>query len=72
MELETVFYILAIVYMIIMLLISFALLSAVIVIKTKINRAHQVIDQKVGQYRALTTKATVALYTIKYFMNSRR
>lgn len=72
MELETAFYTLAIIYMVVMLIICLVLLSAVIVIKTKINHAHQAIDDKVDQVRAITSKATIALYTVKNFMNFRR
>lgn len=48
MELESVFYILAIVYMSIMLIITVAALIALLVIKKKIDAIHMRIEEKLA------------------------
>jgi hypothetical protein len=48
MDLQDTFYVLAIVYMSLMLLITIALAIAVFIIKKKINDIHQKIDAKLA------------------------
>jgi len=51
MELETLFYVTAIVYMSLMLVLFIALLATVLVVKARINRFYRMLDSKVGQVK---------------------
>jgi hypothetical protein len=71
MELETTFYIMAIVYMSLMFILFIALLIAVFVIKAKIDRLHAMVEERVDQAKSIATKATVGWKTLKYFIKSK-
>jgi hypothetical protein len=58
MDLQTTFYIVAIVYMAIMLIILLALLVAVLVIRAKITALENTIKTKLGKVTDIATKAT--------------
>lgn len=68
MELETAFYIAALVYMGIMFILFIALLIAVFVIKAKINRLHAMVDEKVELAKTTITKASAGFSALKYFL----
>jgi len=65
--LQTAFYIVGLVFMGINLILIVALLSAVLVIKAKINRVHEAIDAKVDQAKDLANKAGLVFRFLKYF-----
>jgi hypothetical protein len=67
-DLQTTFYIVGIVYMAIMLLLLVAILAAVLVIKTKINHVHQMIDEKVDAVKNVTTKLATVFGTARHFV----
>jgi hypothetical protein len=58
MDLQTAFYIIGIIFMGVMLLLVVGILVVVLVIKTKINHVHRVINEKIGAVRDVTDKAT--------------
>jgi len=57
MELQTAFYIIGIIYMGLMLVLFIALVTAVLVIKAKINHIHRMIDEKVQVVSGLADAA---------------
>jgi len=66
--LQTAFYIVALVYMGLMFVLFIALLVAVLVIKKKITAAHQLIEDKVGQVRAVKDKVNLVYRTMRHFV----
>ena len=68
MELETLFYITAIVYMSLMLVLFVALFAAVLVVKARINRLHRMLDSKIGQAKSIAGKATIGVNALRYFV----
>jgi hypothetical protein len=72
MELQTAFYIMSIVFMSVMLILIAVLVAAVLVIKAKVNKVHDTIEAKVNQAKALTSKFSIALNTIKFFVRMRK
>lgn len=68
MNLETVFYVVALIYMGLMFVLFIALLSAVMVIKAKINRLHTVVDDKVELAKSTVTKAVAGFSALRYFL----
>lgn len=67
-DLETAFYIVALVYMGLMFILFIALLVAVMVIKSKIDAAHRRIEEKIDQAKSFAHKANLAAKTIRYFV----
>ena len=57
MTLETAFYIIGIVTMSLMLILMIALVTAVLVIKSKINHLHRMVEEKVATVSAVATTA---------------
>lgn len=68
MDLQTTFYIVAIVFMGVMLLLLIGLLVAVLAIKAKLNQFHRIIDEKVTTVRNLVTKLSIFLNTFRHFV----
>lgn len=66
--LETAFYIAALIYMGLMLVLFIALLAAVVVIKKKVNALHHIVDEKVSRVKAATDKVAVAMAVVKHFV----
>lgn len=66
--LEMAFYIVALIYMGIMLILFIALLTAVLVIKKKVEHLHHVVEEKVEQVRAATDKVATVVATVKHFV----
>ena len=56
MDLQSSFYIIGIIFMIIMFILIVGILTAVLVIKNKINHMQIVISQKVDKMRNITDK----------------
>lgn len=68
MELETAFYIVALVYMGLMFVMFIALLAAVLVIKAKIDRLHAVVDEKVELAKSVVTKTAAGFGALSHFL----
>lgn len=68
MELETAFYIIAIVFMSLMLILIAALLVVVLVIRAKINRFQNMLEDRVDQAKSAAGKAAIGLKTLRYFI----
>lgn len=68
MTLQNAYYIIAIIFMTLMLVLIFTLLAAVLVIKAKINKVHDAIDGKIGQVKSVAEKTIVGLKALGYFM----
>ena len=68
MELETAFYIIGIVFMGLMIILIMALLAAVLVIKAKINKVHDMVDERVSQVKSVTNKLAMGFGMIKQFV----
>ena len=66
--LETAFYIVGIVFMGVMLILVFALLTAVLVIKAKINHLHKMVNEKVDNVKDVAAKLTTILGTVRHFV----
>lgn len=64
MELETVFYIIAIVFMVLMFILILLLVTAALIIRAKINK----LQDKAGQAKSMAMKAMVGLNTLRYFI----
>lgn len=67
MDLQTTFYILGIIFMAVMLILVFAILIAVLVIKAKVNKVHRMIDEKVNTVKNVAEKLSMALSAFKHF-----
>ncbi len=72
MELQTAFYIIGIVFMTLMTVVIVAILAAILVIKAKINRLHDVVDERVTHAKSIANKATSLLKLVTAFMPGRR
>lgn len=70
MELETAFYIIAIVYMGLMFILCIALLVVALIIKSKINKIQRMVDYRVDQVKSVGDKAIIVLDTLRYFIKS--
>lgn len=68
MELQTTFYIVGIVFMVLMILLFIALLAAVLVIKAKINKVHDMVIERVHQVKAMGDKLSFGLNVLKHFV----
>lgn len=66
--LETTFYFMGIVYMIIMFIMIGILVYAALVIKSKVDRVHKMVDEKVTQAQDFAGKLTMGLDVIKGFL----
>jgi hypothetical protein len=66
--LQTVFYVVGIVYMVVGLIVLLGILSAVLVIKAKINKVHDAVDQKINQVKNVSAQASLILSTIRRFV----
>lgn len=67
-DLQTAYYIVALVFMGVMFGLIIALLVVALKIKAMVNKVHDKIDHKVDQARHLSDKASVLLNTIRYFV----
>jgi ABC-type multidrug transport system fused ATPase/permease subunit len=72
MDLQNAFYIIGIVFMSVMLILFIVLLTAVLVIKSKINKAHDMIDEKLSKVKSMAGKASIGINTVKYFVKKHR
>lgn len=68
MELQTAFYILGIIFMAVNLILIFALLSAVLVIKSKISKVHDEIEDKMNQIKRVGSQAGMVLGVLRHFI----
>jgi arginine exporter protein ArgO len=65
MDLQNAFYIIGIVFMGIIFLLMLGIFIAVLVIKSKINKVHRMIDQKIGAVKDVTDRASTIFRTIR-------
>jgi hypothetical protein len=72
MELQTAFYVIAIIYMIVGLVLFSILLAAVLYIRSKINHFSDMVEERIDQVQSVSTKAIVGLNALKYFMKLKR
>ncbi len=68
MTLQEWFYVLGIIFMVVSLLMVIAILSALLVIKTKINHLHQVVTDKVDKVRGMAEKGATIVRTMRHFV----
>lgn len=68
MELQTVFYIMGIIYMSLMFILFLVLLAAVMTIKAKIDNVHEMIDERMSQVKSVTNKFTIGLNFLKHLV----
>ena len=68
MDLQTSFYIIGIIFMIIMFILIVGILTTVLVIKNKINHMQNVILQKVDKMRNITDKGATFLRFARHFV----
>jgi hypothetical protein len=68
--LETSFYIIGIVFMGIMLILIFALLTAVLVIKAKVNKVHDAVVNKVERAKAVADQVSNGWELLRRLMRS--
>lgn len=61
MGLQTAFYIIGIIFMSLMIIMFIALLSAVLVIKAKLNKLHSMVDERVGQAQKVVDSVSYGL-----------
>jgi hypothetical protein len=64
MNLENVFYVLAIIFMILQIAIMIGLVIAILIIKKKIDQIHAQIQDKIDSVAALTSKPAQVAYKI--------
>lgn len=68
MELQTAFYIIGIIFMSLMIIMFIALLSMILVIKSKIGRLHNLADQKINQAKSVAGKVGLGLDILRRFV----
>ena len=68
MELQTTFYIIGIIFMVVMLLLIIGIFAAVLVIKAKINHVHQTITDKVNAVKGVTDKGASLFRVASHFV----
>ena len=68
MGLQTAFYIIGIIFMSLMILMVIALLAAVITIKTKVNKFHDAVDERVNKAKSLVSKVSTGYQALRYFV----
>lgn len=64
-DLQTAFYIMAIVFMSVMFLILIGILAAVLVIRAKVNAIHARIEEKIEQVAGLAEKGSAVIGSLK-------
>jgi len=64
-DLQTTFYIMAIIFMGTMFLILLGILAAVLVIRAKVNAIHARIEEKIEQITGFAEKGTAVLGSLK-------
>ncbi|HET9174237.1 MAG TPA: hypothetical protein VFN56_03060 [Candidatus Saccharimonadales bacterium] len=64
-DLQTAYYIIAIVFMGVMFLLLIGLLAAVLVIRSKVNAIHDRIEEKIAQISGVAEKGAAVLGTLK-------
>ena len=64
-DLQTTFYIMAIVFMSVMFLVLLGILAAVLVIRAKINAIHARIEEKIEQVTTLAEKGSDVIGSLK-------
>jgi hypothetical protein len=68
MSLQDWFYTLGIIYMALSLLFVIAMLTAVLVIKAKIDHLHRAVNEKIDKVRGIADKGSIFLRTVKHFV----
>lgn len=70
MELQTAFYIVGLVFMGLMIILIVALLAAVLVIKAKVDKVHDMVNERVDQVKSLGSKVSLGLAFIRRFVKN--
>lgn len=68
MDLQNIFYITAIVSMILMIIASVVVVGVLLSIKAKIDAVHRSVVKKTDLAKSLVSKAGIALNTVRYFV----
>ena len=71
MELETAFYAIAIVYMAVMFIVLLIMLAAILVIKAKVEKAHDAIEAKLFKAKNVAKSASIGQNTLRYFLRNK-
>ena len=71
-DLQTAYYIIAIVFMSVMFLLLIGLLVAVLVIRAKVNAIHARIEEKLGQVAGLAEKGSAVIGTLKKAVDKKK
>jgi len=64
-DLQTTFYVMAIVFMSVMFLILLGILAAVLVIRAKVNAIHARVEEKIEQVTMFAEKGTAVIGSLK-------
>lgn len=64
-DLQTTFYVMAIIFMGVMFLMLLGILAAVLVIRAKVNAIHARIEEKIEQITGLAEKGTAVIGSLK-------
>jgi hypothetical protein len=68
MDLQTAFYTIGIIFMIIMLCLVIATLAAILVIKSKINHMQRMVNDKVAAVQHVFDKGSALLRIVRHFI----
>jgi hypothetical protein len=71
-DLQTAYYIIAIIFMSVMFLILIGVLSAVLVIRAKVNAIHARIEEKIEQVTGLAEKGSAVIGTLKKVVDKKK
>ncbi|HET7320736.1 MAG TPA: hypothetical protein VFI84_04095 [Candidatus Saccharimonadales bacterium] len=71
-DLQTAYYIIAIVFMSVMFLILIGVLAAVLVIRAKVNAIHARIEEKIEQVTGLAEKGSAVIGTLKKVVDKKK
>lgn len=68
MDLQTAFYTIGIIFMVLMFILFVVLLAAILTIKAKINHFHAMYTEKANQMKAVKRKLTIGANFLKLFV----
>lgn len=71
-DLQTAYYIIAIIFMSVMFLILIGVLAAVLVIRAKVNAIHARIEEKIEQVTGLAEKGSAVIGTLKKVVDKKK
>lgn len=71
-DLQTAYYIIAIIFMSVIFLILLGVLAAVLVIRAKVNAIHARVEEKIEQVTGFAEKGSAVLGSLKKVVNKKR